>query len=565
MRLGVALLACLLLSALVQTAEINTNRFGSLEVTNEYDDVIEKEVYFPDDTLYHDYLSRANFMRNSLDQAKIHSMKLLKGENIMKCTDPDHIKKDDFQFLPVFVGSLFNSSQVIEYEGTCFKSLKFHMDFKPDQAHADTIQITLEATGKKSALCREAIFFSTTERHHIEHFFFAKKHVITMKNLHEDDFIDLNISGFRLFLFCDGPVDSFLEVFNTIKLFVGGLGSNPKYPFIGSHVPEYMVKENVHFVAEALGWQMEKRDVTEVEVDDDWLHDGDFLAVTRLDGLDEIIMWGTGGHIGHSTVVLTIDGVKHIIESQDAWYWPKHKIQRNTYKQWVQWAKNCDFHVSILPLKDEYRAKFNNTAAYEWFKTVEGMPYGYHNFLFSWIDTPYDNYPPNLYADFLPIVFEMFDRLMPSVMETFFLQAMNHRLNTTGLNYRQVVHEAESRGISMIELVAQPEIDGWWYSDGYSYVCSCFVIGVYKAAGLFGDMYVNAVEFTPKDVYQLAVFNTTAELPSQCTEADPDLPYCQILGKYKMTLPGYSTIEPYTHMNENCPSIAKEYIRPDGC
>eukprot|EP00343_Euplotes_focardii_P002652 CAMPEP_0205805374 /NCGR_PEP_ID=MMETSP0205-20121125/8571_1 /ASSEMBLY_ACC=CAM_ASM_000278 /TAXON_ID=36767 /ORGANISM="Euplotes focardii, Strain TN1" /LENGTH=255 /DNA_ID=CAMNT_0053076475 /DNA_START=638 /DNA_END=1405 /DNA_ORIENTATION=+ len=255
-----------------------------------------------------------------------------------------------------------------------------------------------------------------------------------------------------------------------MKLFIGGLGDNPKLPVIGSHVPEYMEKANTHFIKEAIGWDMQKRDVTEIDLDESQIHDGDFLAITRLDGLDEIIMWGTGGRVGHSTVALRIDGEVNIIESQDAWYWPKHKIQRNTYKQWVQWAKNCDFHVAILPLKDEYREKFNNTAALEFFETVEGMPYGYHNFLFSWIDTTDDNYPPNIAKEFLPVALQIFGELLPGVIDTFFVQAMNQRLNTTGLNYKQVVIEAAKRNTTLQELMAQPEIDGWMYSDGYSYV-----------------------------------------------------------------------------------------------
>uniref|UniRef100_A0A7S3JJD4 Uncharacterized protein n=1 Tax=Euplotes harpa TaxID=151035 RepID=A0A7S3JJD4_9SPIT len=380
-----------------------------------------------------------------------------------------------------------------------------------------------------------------------------------------DDMIDLNLAGLRMYMFCNGVADSFVSVFSTIKLFLGGLGVNPKWPIIGSHVPEYMEKANVHFLNESMGWSLEKRDVVEVDLDESEIHDGDFLAITRLDGLDEIIMWGTGGHIGHSTVALTLDGELNIVESQDAWYWPKHKIQRNPYKQWVQYAKNCDFHVMVLPLKDEYRQKFNRTAAIEWFESVEGMPYGYHNFLFSWIDTVEDNYPPALPKDFIAIAFEMFGELMPSVIETFFLQAMNHRLGTQGLDFHQVVTEAAKRNTTMLQLMAEPELDGWWYSDGYSYVCSCFVVGVYKAAGLFGDMEINAVEFTPKDVYQLDIFNATAELPQKCKDADPGLPYCQILGKYRMTLPGYSTVSAYPHMNENCASIAPDYVRPDGC
>ena len=38
------------------------------------------------------------------------------------------------------------------------------------------------------------------------------------------------------------------------------------------------------------------------------------------------------------------------------------------------------------------------------------------------------------------------------------------------------------------ELMAIPERDEWIYSDGYSMVCSCFVVAMYKAGGLFQGM-----------------------------------------------------------------------------
>merc|ERR1712032_1393446 len=88
------------------------------------------------------------------------------------------------------------------------------------------------------------------------------------------------------------------------------------------------------------------------------------------------------------------DGELHVLESQDGWYWPKHGIQRNKWSQWKEWAHNADFHVAFLPLKEEYRKKFNEKKAIKWFEEkAEGLNYGYHNFLFSWIDTPDKNLP----------------------------------------------------------------------------------------------------------------------------------------------------------------------------
>ena len=116
--------------------------------------------------------------------------------------------------------------------------------------------------------------------------------------------------------------------------------------------------------------------------------------------------------------------------------------------------------------------------------------------------------------------------------------------------------------------MAQVEVEGWVYSgiqprDGVSYVCSAYVAAAYKAAGLLGS--INGPEFTPRDVYTLDIFDKNFKKPEACQKADPDQPYCQILGKYRMVHPNYSSIKPYDHMAEKCPSIAPEYLRPADC
>lgn len=83
----------------------------------------------------------------------------------------------------------------------------------------------------------------------------------------------------------------------------------------------------------------------------------------RLDGLDPIIMYGSGTHAGHSTVAMRFDGELYVIESQDGWYWPHNGIQRNKWSDWIQWAEDASFHVAHMPLSAEARAKFNEKAA----------------------------------------------------------------------------------------------------------------------------------------------------------------------------------------------------------
>ena len=75
--------------------------------------------------------------------------------------------------------------------------------------------------------------------------------------------------------------------------------------------------------------------------------------------------------------------------------------------------------------------------------------------------------------------------------------------------------------MTLEEVMAMPEIDGWRYTgsrprDGASYVCSSYVVAVMKAAGLFGDLQLNATEFTPRDLYTLNIYDTNYKRPDIC-------------------------------------------------
>ena len=146
-------------------------------------------------------------------------------------------------------------------------------------------------------------------------------------------------------------------------IFVGGLGTNPKIPFFGSKPPKHMQQLNVDFIEAGTNYRWKERNPKFLNLSSDEVHSGDFLAVTRFDGVDQIIQYGAGSHSGHSVVVLEVDGVKSVVESQDGWYWPKHGIQRNDWETWKKWAMNAGFNVAVLPLSEESRKKFNATAA----------------------------------------------------------------------------------------------------------------------------------------------------------------------------------------------------------
>jgi hypothetical protein len=70
---------------------------------------------------------------------------------------------------------------------------------------------------------------------------------------------------------------------------------------------------------------------------------------------------------------------------------------------WDEWWEltlkdSSNPQIALLPLHPDLSAKFNSTAAWEYARSMAGKPYGYHNMIFSWIDTVSDNYPPPLDA-----------------------------------------------------------------------------------------------------------------------------------------------------------------------
>ena len=472
---------------------------------------------------------------------------------------------DFFRFAPQFKAAAFPFQGPVTFSNHCYQKVVIEV--------SDITETSVEmglTSWSPSSVCYDTYFVAILDRVHIFVVdFFGTKH-IKFENLTSSELFDVQENGVRVFTFCDGIENLVTDLLMTVSLFAGGFGLDPLIPIFGSHTTKEMEKANVEFLTHGMGYTMEKRTVSLLDINQSDIHSGDFLAVQRLDGLDEIIMFGTGGRVGHSTMALWIeeDGTRelYILESQAGWYWPRTGLQMNKFTQWIKWADNASFNVAVLPLKAEIRAIFNETAVYEWFKTVEGMPYGFHNFIFGWIDTVADNLPPILDPEIFTVGFSLVEQIIPSAIANVYGLAMNKRLGTTGLTIAEMQVVAMQQGTTLLEVQTIPEMDGWWYPDGYSYVCSSFVLAMYKEAGILGDLILQGTEFTPKDVYSLNIFDLNATLPAICTEADPQIPYCQILGEYRINLGSdYGSIAPYDNMNLVCPSIAPDYFRPAGC
>jgi len=58
-----------------------------------------------------------------------------------------------------------------------------------------------------------------------------------------------------------------------------------------------------------------------------------------------------------------------------------------------------------------------------------GYPYGYHNFLFGWIDTDNENFPPLLSGELIAPVMSLLEYISPEATLEIFSAALNMRIN----------------------------------------------------------------------------------------------------------------------------------------
>jgi len=212
------------------------------------------------------------------------------------------------------------------------------------------------------------------------------------------------------------------------------------------------------------------------------------------------------------------------------------------------------------------------------------MPYGYHTMLMSFLDTyaPFANLPAPIGGQELAVILNALDSVLGNAtsgvtVDSMFTQPLNKRLNTTCTSLRCIinvlnVNKAAGRSpSSFVEAVAIPEQDGAKYGANLSMVCSEFAAHGWKT-GLGGASpvwaQIEAAEQTPRDNYQMALFDTTgarftaAQCPGGVTTS-PSGPgaYCQIMGVWRMYLNGYNSIPLYAGMNNRCPAQWPTYTR----
>jgi hypothetical protein len=461
---------------------------------------------------------------------------------------------DFFKFFPSLKAILKSESDSVKFWNGCFASNTFSL---AKLSKEETV-VKINSSDASSRLCKDSYMISTSNIHHIEMKFFKGESTYTFKNLTDDDILEIKTNGFRIFSFCEDLTNTISSIYKTIILF-GDKGSGLlPYPINNEN-------EVIDFLHRYTDYKIENRDPkyahSILDVDENLIQTGDFLPLYEASGLSSLIIYATGSHISHSSVAFRIDGELYVLESENK------GVIRTKFREWVQMHHESGYMISWLPLKDEYRKKFNVEKALEWYKLREGLDYGSHNFVFSWFDNVNNNVPLFMDTEILLLLISLVEKFDQKVAQKYFIQGLNHRINTNLKTISEITVAAARQGLTFEKLMAMPERDEWIYDNGENYVCSALVVGIYRAAGLFDDLNINVKEFSPRDIYQLEFFDQEYrdKKPQICKDADPELQFCQIAGKYKMDFKGVGTIKTYNYMNERCESVPPEYKRSEGC
>ena len=198
--------------------------------------------------------------------------------------------------------------------------------------------------------------------------------------------------------------------------------------------------------------------------------------------------------------------------------------------------------------------------------------------LWGWFDSADSNFPPPLDIHLVTTLFSLVDPLLKTIAPTtpsLWNGAIAQRLglepseNYTTAGLLNIARQRENQTFG--DLLAMPEKDSWIYPlassscgrpqgcTGPAQVCNVFVCKMWKVGGMF-EVDFDCGEQVPLDTYQMALFGHAPQLSERCKLADPtNTHYCQILGDYRMELPHFNKIPPFTGMRKHCPSQAPNY------
>ncbi|KQJ98314.1 hypothetical protein BRADI_3g36160v3 [Brachypodium distachyon] len=315
--------------------------------------------------------------------------------------------------LPTFVAFAAPGGRAAAWRGACFEENEAVLSLTPGPAGRNGTGagaglggavLQLKTASAQSWTCMDLYVFATPYRIGWDYYTRAHQHTFEIKSWEEAGEMEyVKQHGIAIFLMPSGMLGTLLSLIDVIPLFSNTIwGQDANLAFLQKHMGASFEKRSQPWSA-----NIRKEDV----------HSGDFLALSKIrgrwGGFQTLEKWVTGAFAGHTAVCLKDEnGTLWVAESG---YENKKGEEVIAVVPWDEWwgmalKDDSNPQVAFLPLHPDVRARFNESAAWEFALSMYGKPYGYHNMIFSWIDTMSENYPPPLDANLANLLQRNYNR-----------------------------------------------------------------------------------------------------------------------------------------------------------
>ena len=207
---------------------------------------------------------------------------------------PYHKQAEPFYFIPVLRARLLKRGDKFSFPSRCYK--KNIVSFK--EISKDKITLSLQNIEKLDTFCAELFIFHTSNHNFLQFILFEGEHNIVLKYITQNDKDEIKINGIKLYSFCNGLGTTIQSLLMTFKAYYGGIGYDPKAknPRFRPSISRAQEKANLRILELYNHYTPERRkNNTIVNFDKNIIKTGDVMVLSRMDGIDQLIMIGAGG------------------------------------------------------------------------------------------------------------------------------------------------------------------------------------------------------------------------------------------------------------------------------
>ena len=169
------------------------------------------------------------------------SLLLLSAQEVIENEDlclkrPNMDSDEPFYFAPVLRAKLINVGDRFAFPSSCFKRNIATLESMDET----TITITLKNSEPRHLVCTDFMLFHTSNLNKVKIITLPGTHKITFDKVIQDDLDEISMNGIKILSLCTSLTNEIKSLVNTARLFLGGLGTDPKHvvPIMRPSIPE---------------------------------------------------------------------------------------------------------------------------------------------------------------------------------------------------------------------------------------------------------------------------------------------------------------------------------------